>query len=203
MDAAADPSSGRSWWQRRNWWKIGFFVLLFVLEVCREIIVIQANPMPSIAANDYVGSFGGHTKATGRWQRTDGGSKLVPGATTIQCSQERGECLEVTAHWFDGYVGTPEIDTFPATFADDLISYRNDIPDCAVYTVRIDLALKKVFAVRQRKTNPGNPMCAKLEERVEMTLGRGFQPSDRNVNEHFLPVVNTLMYLFNNGQRAD
>src|SRR3546814_16654116 len=33
----------------------------------------------------------------------------------------------------------------------DAVTYENDNPDCARYHVRIDLGLKQVFAVRERK----------------------------------------------------
>jgi hypothetical protein len=66
------------------------------------------------------------------------------------------------------YVYTPEIDWFDAQFSGDAVSYENDRPDCARYSVRLDLKMQKVFAVRDRKENLSNANCANLEPRIEM-----------------------------------
>ncbi|UYY59868.1 hypothetical protein [Sphingomonas sp. S2-65] len=178
-----------NWWQRRNWWKIGFFVMLGLFEFAREWAVIASYPEPKIATSAYVGSYGGFTTAKGRWLRLDGGGSMMPSAVVIECWEEQRECLEVTAHVNDGYLSEPVVDRFDATFAADAVSYENDNPDCAKYAVRIDLKLKKVIAVRDRKDNPKNEMCSKLEPRIEMTLGDGYQRNDKPFEGHFVPVI--------------
>src|SRR3546814_17362347 len=75
----------------------------------------------------------------------------------------------------NGYAGTPHLDEFDAKFSEDAVTYENDNPDCARYHVRIDLGLKKVFAVRERKDRPANPGCAALEKRVAMAIGAGLE----------------------------
>lgn len=184
-----------SWWRRRNWWKIGFFLMLVLFEFAREWAVLASFPEPKIATNAYVGSYGGFTTAKGRWVRLDGGGSMVPSAVNIECSQERGECLEVVANMMDGYLGSPEVDRFDATFGSDAVSYENDNPDCAKYRVRIDLKLKKVIAVRERKDNPKNEMCAKLEPRIEMTLGDGYQRNEDPTAGHFVPLIDALGFV--------
>jgi hypothetical protein len=52
------------------------------------------------------------------------------------------------------YVYAPQLDWFDATFAADAVTYENNVPECARYSVRIDLKLSKAFAVRERKTAP-------------------------------------------------
>lgn len=188
-----DLPSKKSWLKRCNWWKIGFFIMLVLFELAREWAVLASYPEPKIATSAYVGSFGGFTSAKGRWIRLDGGSSIVPTAVNIECSEERRECLEVTAHSNDGYLSEPNVDRFDASFTSDAVSYKNDDPDCASYSVRIDLNLKKVIAVRIRKENPTNDMCAGLERRVEMTLGDGYQSSDKPTTGHFVPLIDVLI----------
>lgn len=189
MDETARPN----WWRRRNWWKIGFFVMLFLFECAREWAVLASYPEPKVATMDYVGSVGDSVRATGRWVRIDNGGAMVPAAVVIECDRARGECDEMVATAMNGYVGEPTLDRFNATFTPDAVSYENDLPECARYSVRIDLKLKKVFAVRERKPNPTNVNCRNFEPKIEMTLGNGYQPSDNNVSEHFVPLFASLV----------
>lgn len=182
-----------SWWRRRNWWKIGFFVMLVVFEFTREIAVISSDPPAKVATNAYVGSTSGYTRATGRWTRVDGGSQLMPGATLIQCDEQKGQCVETTSTLFNGYVTPPEVTTFDAKFSPEAVNYENDLPECARYSVRIDLKLKKVFALRERVKNPKNPNCASLERRIEMTLGDGFVRGENPLGDHFVPILRGLV----------
>ena len=172
----------------RNWWKVAFLVLLVVWEATREAAVIGFNGEPKIAVLPGVYQYGNFVSAEGRWTRIDAGSPMTPGATIIHCRSDQGTCQEVTTSINNGYVSKPELDVYPATFTTDQVSYTNDDPDCARYSVRIDLKLRKVFAVRERK-NDVSTQCSSLERRIEMTLGSGYQHDDKYFSRHFLPLV--------------
>jgi hypothetical protein len=178
---------------RWNWWKIGFCVALLAFEVTREVAVIGANEPQRVGVTSRVWGYDGYAHATGRWRRTDEGSDLMPGATVIECWQDRGECTEVTAQSFDGLLMEPDVSRFDATFSDNSVSYVNDIPNCAKYSVRIDLNMKEAFAVRDRKADPSMPNCDLLEPRIEMRLGDGYETGDSDRaelrHEHFLPLL--------------
>lgn len=197
MEIAAEdePKRAPTWWARRNWWKVGFFTMLVLFECAREIAVLESDASPRVATSAYVGSIQGYTSAKGRWVRIDGGSQLVPGATSITCYRDKGFCIEATATMFDGYVNEPSVDTIRATFSPDAVTYENDNPQCARYNVRIDLNLKKVFAVRHRKPNPPSGLCQNMERRIEMTLGDGYQEADSHIGEHFLPIIQAVAWL--------
>src|SRR3546814_15610347 len=63
----------------RNWWKIGFFVMLIMFEAAREWAVAMTYEPPKISSGFYVGRVETLVSATGRWKRTEKGSELVPG----------------------------------------------------------------------------------------------------------------------------
>ena len=94
------------------------------------------------------------------------------------------------------YVFAPQVERFEAKFAPDAVTYENDIPACAKYAVRIDLQLKKVFAVRDRKEAVTNPMCANLEDRIELQLGDGYSASDDPLADHFVPLLSGITAIF-------
>ena len=173
---------------RWNWWKIGFFVALIAFEIAREFAVLSfaEGASPSVLAD--VAHFGDYTTARGRWRRIDGGDRLSPTTVTIECRQDIGKCIEASTWVNDKFVGAPELDWFDADFKAEAISYENDLPKCAKYSVRIDLKLDKVFAVRERKEEAKDAACAKLERRIEMQLGDGFDAEDNSINDHFVPV---------------
>lgn len=173
--------------KRRNWWKWAFFALLIVFEITRELAVVSMKPQAFPNSSAQVYSFEGYTVAEGTWKRIDGGGKLVPGTTRIECWKERGQCIEAHTMIYENSVFAPELDYFNATFAPDSVSYVNDAPDCARYAVRIDLSLKKAFATRDRKSNPANANCAKIEQRLEMQLADGYEYDDK-MGDSFLPI---------------
>lgn len=174
--------------RQRNWWKMAFFVMLLMFELAREWAVIASAEVAQPNAPASLFSYSGYTIAEGRWRRLDGGSPIVPSTVAIDCRREHGRCIEATTTISDRYVYAPKLDWFDATFSQDAITYENDVPDCARYSVRLDLKLKKVFAVRERKDNPSNPTCAKLEPQIEMHLSDGHE-GDRNPLEgHFVPL---------------
>src|SRR3546814_12729642 len=96
----------------RNWWKIGFFVMLIMFEAAREWAVAMTYEPPKISSGFYVGRVETLVSATGRWKRTDKGSELVPGAVRITCWQEEGRCYEISYSIMNGYAGTPHLDEF-------------------------------------------------------------------------------------------
>jgi hypothetical protein len=140
-------------------------------------------------------SYGGYVRAQGCWKRIGGGGALVPGTVTIECQQATGRCLEASVTVGEQTFYAPEIDWFDARFTQDAVSYENDRPDCARYSVRLDLKMQKVFAVRERKENPSNASCANLERRIEMKLGAGFESSLTAFDEHFVPIIGTIVSL--------
>lgn len=196
MDASA-TTPGTRIKARRNWWKVAFFALLFVFELTREIAVISAAGVAQPNSQATMFQWEGFVRAEGSWKRIDGGGKLVPGTVTIECRPERKECTEASVRVMDDYVFAPELDHFAATFTADAVTYVNDVPDCAKYSVRLDLALKKVFAVRERKEAPANPNCALLEKgRIEMQLGDGYDSDTDPLQGHFVPLLRLLGAIF-------
>lgn len=175
----------------RNWWKIAFFVLLFMFELARELLVVSSGPQARPVSRARVFAMQGYVVAEGTWKRIDGGGKLVPGTVTIECREERGECVEANTAIHDNSVFSPDLSLFKARFTAEAVTYENDFPDCARYTVRIDLKLEKTFATRERKENPGNENCAKLEPRIEMQLADGYEYEDPTEG-HFLPLFTVI-----------
>lgn len=180
---------------KRNWWKLGFFVCLVLFELVREFAVVAGatGARPSVMALLY--SSDGYVRAQGSWKRIDGGDQLIPTVVTIECDRQTGVCLEVSANINDNYVSAPEIDRFNATFADNSVTYENDNPDCARYAVRMDLVMKKVFSVRERKENRKNPNCKLLESRIEMQLSDGLDLQRDPLKGHFVPMLQLLSYI--------
>ena len=120
---------------------------------------------------------------------------LVPTVVTIECERVTGSNLEASANRTDRYVYAPELDKFDASFAADSVTYGNNVPDCARYSVRIDLKMEKVFAVRERKSNLGNPRCSSLEPRVEMQLSDGYDLGNDPLEGPFVPILRILASL--------
>jgi len=186
----------------RNWWKVGFFVLLVVFEFTREFLVLandaQANPssMANIfATRDWV-------DMDGRWRRIDNGEALVPGGVAVKCNRDQGTCIEATYSIYDKTsVMGPDISVYDATWGPDEVTYENDFPICAKYVTRIDFKLKKAFQVRERKDTAESrkePHCKILEPRIETQLGDGYEFNDNlfNANKHFVPFLSVIMSLF-------
>lgn len=177
---------------RRNWWKIGFFVALLAFEVTREIAVIEGSA--EAQPNAYFSMFNAGTFATaeGSWKRIDGGEKLMPTTVRIQCWRDQGSCIEAYSSVMNGYFYPPDIDYFDAKFDGDAITYDNQSPKCASYSVRLDFKLKKVIAVRTKKPDAPKPDCNVLSDgRVEMQLANSYEY--RNPAEgHFVPVISAL-----------
>ncbi|MFX4087500.1 hypothetical protein ACKU27_20640 [Sphingobium yanoikuyae] len=176
----------------RNWWKIGFFVALFAFEVTREIAVLEASAeiQPNTMYHLYNSSE--LVSAEGSWKRIDGGGKLIGSSVKIECWSEKGICLEAYANARDGFVYAPNIDWFDANFTREAVTYENTVPECASYSVRIDLKMKKVFAVRDKKPDAKGELCGPLEQRVEMQLADGYESKTEPLKGHFVPVLSVL-----------
>jgi hypothetical protein len=189
-----DRATQVRFWRRWNWWKIGFFAVLLLFEGAREVAVLEANAPPQIATLATVVSTGDLTVAQGRWNRIDRGAPLVPSAVRIECRRDEGRCYEVTVGINDQYVSSPELAIYPAEWQNGGISYENDGAACAHYSVRIDLKLERVFAVRERKDQPSMAGfdCAKLERRLEITTTDGYEPTADPAKGHFLPFLTLL-----------
>lgn len=183
--------------RKRNGWKIAFLVMLILFEIAREWAVIVSFQAAQPNATAHVFSSEGYTVAQGRWKRIDGGSPIVPSIVTIDCRRELGKCVEATTTMSELYVYAPQLDWFDATFAADAVTYENDVPECARYSVRIDLKLSKAFAVRERKSAPANPECAKLEPRVEMQMADGYDSAKNPADGHLVPVFAAIRAVMN------
>lgn len=182
---------------KRNWWKIGFFIAVFAFELMRELFVIQAAEGARPNAMAIVHGDDDYAEAQGSWMRLDGGSALVPGVVRISCRAATAECVEVSVTVNERYVHAPDISRFAATFGPGTVSYTNDVPDCATYTVRIDLKMEKAFAVRQKRPDASGP-CALLERRIEMQLVDGHALSENidPLEGHFVPIVRLVRSAF-------
>ena len=193
--ASADAEvNGAQATRRWNWWKVAFVIVLLAFEIMRELFVLNEaeGAVPNETA--HVFSYQGFVQVQGSWKRIDGGGSLVPGTVTIECTQETGRCLEASSMISDKYVFAPEVSWFDASFTLEAVSYVNDVPDCARYSVRIDLEMKKAFAVRQKKANPTNENCKLLEERIEMQIADGYETHTAKdpFEGHFVPLVKLL-----------
>ena len=185
--------------QGRNWWKIGFFVLLFLLEVAREIVVIAGSAEAEPIVREHFLSGDGYTSASGTWKRADGGDPLNKGGVSIRCYRARGECYEAAYNVSGLNVFEPSITIFRAAFSDDTIAFKDDSSLCMSYLTRIDLAAKQVTRVRTKKALKGDEpglspemqeLCDRSEDRIEMVLsGYTIEDSIRDPTEgHFVPV---------------
>lgn len=179
--------------RKRNWWKLAFFVALIAFEGARELFVIanatEAVPNVSPMVFNYGDEGSIYVRAEGSWVRTDDGGGLQPTVVSIECRQEKRECVEVFTNMSKQYVFAPDVSFYEATFEKDSVTYQNDFPTCARYQVRIDYKLKQVIAVRERKSNKGD--CAILEPRIEMSLGR--PATGDPAKGHFVPLLQLLI----------
>lgn len=183
-----------------NWWKWGCIASLVAFEGAREIAVVgSAAPLPVFVLAS-VKSYGTLTFARGQWARIDGGEDLIPSVVNLQCDAEKGECIAASQTLSsNSQIPAPEIEQFPATFTVDAISFSDSSSGCADYSYRIDLKLKKVFSVREKKAHP-EPllpgMCDKLEPRIEMTLADSkFATRESFTKDRFLPILNGVSWL--------
>ena len=184
--------AAQSWWKRRNWWKIGFFVLLFVFEVSREIIVIQADASAKPSVSFHLFRFRDFTSAEGVWKRTDNGGKMSSAIIKVECNQSQGSCTMVDVQMNELWVSPPNISRFDAKFTPDSITFDDDSAECVTLKFRIDLTLKKVNAIREQKPNtPDNELCGKIEKRIDLTLANP-DYSDSPTDKHFLPILSVL-----------
>jgi hypothetical protein len=197
MEAITEPKS-KSFWQRRNWWKIGFFVALFAFEVAREVAVLGANAKaePNVSFNLF--RFQEYTSAAGVWRRTDDGGTMSPAIIALECNQAKGSCTMVDVGMNERSVFTPNISNFDAKFEPDSIAFVDDSATCVTLNFRIDLRLKKVNAIREAKTDQAkNQMCREMEKRIDLTLGDSpLRSGEAKDNNHFLPVFDLLKLVF-------
>lgn len=193
MEQVATPTPTK---RRFNWWKLGFFVMLVVFEVTREWAVVAQNEPIGVGATPFIGRLQNVVTAEGRWRRIDDGSSpLGINGVTIECWQNEGKCHEASVMAWDRSVSSPEMSTYDAKFTDDAVTYTNNDASCVAYSVRIDLKLKKVFGTREVKPDATDPNCARLERRIEMTFGNGYDLPDAT-RDHFLPVLWVLKTIF-------
>lgn len=180
-----------------NWWKPAFFIVLIAFEIARELAVISGSASAEPISRSMVFAVDGYVQAEGSWKRIDGGGELVPGTVTIQCDKATAQCIEANTMIHDRYVFAPDVRNFQATFTPESVSYKNMNASCADYVVRIDLQLKRAFAVRTRKTNAGNATCAKLEPRIEMQLADGSKAGVDPTEGHFVPFISVIRAVTN------
>jgi hypothetical protein len=201
MDTESPIQSGVRVRQPRNWWKYAFFLMLILFEGAREFAVLTSDTKatPNVQALMFSSGPPDHQRvnAQGTWQRVDGGGNLSSTTVAIECDQDKAECLEVTATMIDKYVFVPDVMRFDAKFGSDYVSYENDFPACVRISVRLDLKLQKVFAVRERKRDAKEKPCANLEDRIEMQLGATHY-EDSSLDGHFLPLMRILRLILGN-----
>lgn len=181
--------------RRFNWWKLAFFVLLIVFEITREIAVLEAAEGAQPNTRFTMSSFGNRVTAEGSWRRTDGKGKLAPTATTILCDKALNQCIEATTNIIDEHVFSPDVTHFDAQFGPDVITYTNSYPQCAKYTVRLDLKMEQVLATRQRTNTAGD--CAMLEPLIRMRLGGWKEEGEfgLEIGDHFVPIISMISAL--------
>lgn len=179
-----------------NWWKMGFFVMLILFELAREFAVVGSDEGAQPNGSKVIYATGDYVVAQGRWLRSDGGSPIVPSTVTIECERNRGQCVEVSVTAIGKHFFAPTLDWFDATFTPQGVSYENDNPACARYSVQIDTVQKRAYATRNREAHPKNANCEKMEERVAMELGDGYLPDQDPLKGHFVPFFQLLAAIF-------
>lgn len=189
--------ASKSWWRRRNWWKIGFFTALIAFEIAREVIVLQADAQAKPNVNFNLFQFRDFTSAAGVWKRTDKDEKMAPTVVKIECEQSRGICTMVDTHMNELWVFEPNIKTFAARFTPDSITFADESAACATLKFRVDFAMKKVNAIREKKLHPDKAFpCDKMEGRIDLTLAdSGYDTPD--IGKHFVPVIFVLRTVAN------
>ena len=99
----------------------------------------------------------------------------------------------VDTHMNELWVFEPNIQTFDARFTSDSITFADESAACVTLKFRVDFAMKKVNAIREKKVNPdkGFP-CDKMEDRLDLTLAdSGYDTPD--IGEHFVPLISGLL----------
>lgn len=178
-----------------NWWKIGFFIMLVLFEIAREWAVVATAEGAQPAAMKQIYGDRDYATAKGQWIRSDGGSPIVPSLVSIECQSATQKCIESSFWINDQYVFSPDISTYDAVFTSSSVSYFNDVPDCARYSVTINFIDDRAFATRTRKANPENKDCKLLESKVEMEL-RDSSSGDRDpLDNHFVPIFSLISSL--------
>ena len=180
---------------------IALVISLIAFEVAREGWVIAENrPMVGGMFTLTGSSSQGIVIASGTWKRSDQGSPMVPGVTEIRCVKHLDICIEVTASVSSGSRSMfMFMDLFsPTEFSDSAVAYENDNPQCAKYSVRMDLAQNRVTATRDRKENPELETCKTLEPRIAMELGNSYDTLSNTewMDNHFLPLTSLVRAIF-------
>lgn len=99
----------------------------------------------------------------------------------------------VDTHMNELWVFEPNMQTFDARFTPDSITFADESAACATLKFRVDFAMKKVNAIREKKGHPdkGFP-CEKMESRLDLTLAdSGYDTPD--IGNHFVPVISLLL----------
>ena len=146
----------------------------------REFSDTEDTSRPKVSGNESTGGTGSNRQLSG-----------------LNANRKKSQCVEASTTAIDKSFFAPNLDWFDAKFSPEAVTYENDSPDCARYSVRIDLKLEKVFAVRDRKDNPKNKNCVLLERRIEMQLSDSFEHNANPLAGHFLPIFQFLRLLLN------
>ncbi|MBB5709447.1 hypothetical protein [Sphingomonas xinjiangensis] len=181
---------------RRNWWKVAFFIAVILLEFTREFAVLNNAEGAQPSAMKTIFKLRDTVIASGRWLRSDGGDQLTPGLVKIECRQETRQCVEASVSANDKYFHAPDLNWFDAEFSPAGVSYVNDNAECARYSVTIDLKQDRAYATRVRKPSPSNPLCANLEPKIAMELGDGYVRNDDPLKGHFVPFLQVVVAIF-------
>ena len=183
--------------ERRNWWKIGFWLALLAFEITREFAVVVSQSPPFLGGAFFIETVRpGRVIASGKWERIDGGEPILPVLTSIDCKQELGSCvIAETVLWDKDRIFPPNIETFSANFSDNAVTFVNDAAICVKYSVRLDLDLKKAISLREPLKGATGSICEAAKDRMEMRLVEPVRPSDwDDFGGHFLPIVKGLKF---------
>lgn len=178
-----------------NWWKVAFFMALLAFELARESAVLASAEEPTLSGTYQVSNSMGIVTARGRWKRTDGGDPLVPSLVNIDCREDTGRCVEASTTVWDNHVNMPDLDYYAAKFTPAAVLFESNLPTCVKYSIRIDLKLKKVFALRERKMDITDPYCNTIERRIEMQLAEPSEPNAKPSKGHFVPLLDMIVGL--------
>lgn len=180
-----------------------FAIALFALELVREIDSLRTVTGPSkfvfLSPEQGTPRF---VKATGSWHVTNGGEQLMLHTVSITCQLAEQSCSEVTANVYESSMSIVDAQYEIKEWSPSVIVYENTAPICAEYVTTIDLAQKRVFALRKLKDAlPEGAACAGVEPRIEMELQDGFDVGrityNKRINEGFFPLIKLLTRIFN------
>lgn len=187
----SEPAKQKAPWRGFNWWKVAFFFMLFVLECCREIIVVQLDQQATPDVHYSFSHEGASTEATGFWKRTDKKNTMDGVPVSIQCDERRATCILVYLKMEGLSVFKPDLLDLPAHFTNESITFVDHQEDCVEGPILIDLKKKIVRHWHEPKCGKSEPGKRRIDYILSDDSDPDFPKTDP-VNDNFLPLFSIL-----------